>query len=140
MIYRTGIGLDAHARPIAAAAFVPETGEVEQRPFGYDAAAVAKRAEGLPQPARAVYESGPTGFDLKRSPGALGLPCAVGAVSKMLRPSGDRVKTDKRDAVFLSGMLAVGNVAECFCPAPEQEAARDLARGRTTSRTRCSSA
>ena len=27
-------------------------------------------------------------------------------------------------------MLAVGNVAECFCPAPEQEAARDLARGR----------
>ena len=90
MIYRTSIGLDVHARSIAAAAFVPETGEVEERPFGYDAAAVAEWAAGLPQPARAVYESGPTGFDLKRSLDALGLPCAVGAVSKMLRPSGDR--------------------------------------------------
>lgn len=134
MIYRTSIGLDVHARSIAAAAFVPETGEVEQRPFGYDAAAVAEWAAGLPQPARAVYESGPTGFDLKRSLDALGLPCAVGAVSKMLRPSGDRVKTDKRDAVFLARMLAVGNIVEVWCPTPGQEAARDLARARADAR------
>lgn len=134
MIYRTSIGLDVHARSIAAAAFVPETGEVEQRSFGYDAAAVAEWAAGLPQPARAVYESGPTGFDLKRSLDALGLPCAVGAVSKMLRPSGDRVKTDKRDAVFLARMLAVGNIVEVWCPTPGQEAARDLARARADAR------
>ena len=134
MIYRTGIGLDARARSIAAAAFVPETGEVEERPFGYDAGAVAKWAAGLPQPARAVYESGPAGFDLKRSPGALGLPACVGAVSKMLKPSGDRVKTDKRDAVSLSRMLAVGSVVERLCPAPEQEAARDLDRARADAR------
>ena len=56
MIYRTSIGLDVHARSISAAAFVPETGEVEERPFGYDAEAVARWAGGLPQPARAVYE------------------------------------------------------------------------------------
>lgn len=30
MIYRTSVGLDVHARSIAAAAFVPETGEVEE--------------------------------------------------------------------------------------------------------------
>ena len=95
MIHRTSIGLDVHARSIAAAAFVPETGEVEERSFGYDAGAVAKWAAGLPQPARAVYESGPTGFDLKRSLDGLGLPTCVGAVSKMLKPSGDRVKTDR---------------------------------------------
>lgn len=134
MIYRTSIGLDVHARAIAAAAFVPETGEVEERPFGYDAAAVAAWAAKLPQPARAVYESGPTGFDLKRSLDVLGLPTCVGAVSKMLRPSGDRVKTDRRDAVFLARMLAVGNVVECFCPTPAQEAARDLARARADAR------
>ena len=91
MIYRISVGLDVHARSISAAAFVPETGEVVERSFGYDAEAVAKWAGGPPQPARAAYESGPTGFDLKRSPDSLGLPCAVGAASKMLKPSGDRV-------------------------------------------------
>lgn len=135
MIYRTSIGLDVHARSISAAAFVPETGEVEERSFGYDAEAVAKWAAGLPQPARAAYESGPAGFDLKRSLDGLGLPTCVGAVSKMPGPSGDRVKTDKRDAVFLSRMLAVGSVVECFCPTPGQEAARDLARARADART-----
>lgn len=134
MICRTGIGLDAHARSISAAAFVPETGEVEERSFGYDAEAVARWAGGLSQPARAVYESGPTGFDLKRSLDGLGLPACVGAVSKMLKPSVDRVKTDRRGAVFLSRMLAVGNVVECFCPTPEQGAARDLARARADAR------
>ena len=116
MIYRTSVGLDVHARSIAAAAFV------------------AAWAAALPQPARAVYESGPTGFDLKRSLDALGLPCVVGAVSKMLRPAGDRVKTDRRDAVFLARMLAVGNVVEVWCPTPGQEAARDLARARADAR------
>lgn len=134
MIYRTSIGLDVHARSIAAAAFVPETGEVLERPFGYDAEGIAKWAADLPQPAHAVYESGPTGFHLKRSLDRLGLPCTVGAVSKMLKPAGDRVKTDKRDAVFLARMLAVGNIVEVACPTPAKEAARDLARARADAR------
>lgn len=134
MDHRTSIGLDVHARTIAAAAFVHETGEVLERSFGYDPAAVASWAAALPQPARAVYESGPTGFDLKRALDALGLPCAVGAVGKMLRPAGDRVKTDRRDAALLARMLAVGSVAEVHCPTPEQEAARDLARARADAR------
>ncbi len=134
MSYRTSIGLDVHARSVAAAAFVPETGEVLERGFAYDPASIASWAAGLPQPARAVYESGPTGFDLKRSLDSLGLPCLVGAVSKMLKPAGDRVKTDRRDAAFLARMLAVGNVVECFCPTPAQEAARDLARARADAR------
>ena len=58
------------------------------------------------------------------------MECCVGAVSKMLRPSGDRVKTDKRDAVFLARMLAVGNVVEVEVPTEAMEAARDLARAR----------
>lgn len=94
MAYRTSIGLDVHARSIAAAAFVPETGEVVQRSLPYDPWAVAEWAKSQPQPARCVYESGPTGFDLQRRLAEAGVECCVGAASKMLRPSGDRVKTD----------------------------------------------
>lgn len=130
MIYRTSVGLDVHARSIRAAAFVPETGEVMERGFGYDPDAAAEWVKGLPEPARCVYESGPTGFDLKRKLDAAGVECVVGAVSKMLRPSGDRVKTDKRDAIFLARMLAVGNIVGVAMPAEPMEAARDLARAR----------
>lgn len=130
MAYRTSIGLDVHARSIAGAAFVTETGEVIQKSFPYDPWAVAEWAKSMPQPARCVYESGPTGFDLQRRLAEAGVGCCVGAVSKMLRPSGDRVKTDKRDAVFLARMLAVGNVVEVAVPTEAMEAARDLARAR----------
>ncbi|MCH4084479.1 MAG: IS110 family transposase [Olsenella sp.] len=128
MQYSTSIGLDVHARTVCASALVHETGEIVRASFGADPTAIAAWAASLPQPARAVYESGPTGFALKRSLDALGLPTVVGAVTKMLRPSGDRVKTDRRDADFLARMLAVGNVVECWCPAPAQEADRDLSR------------
>ena len=89
MSHSTSIGLDVHARSVAATALVHETGEVVRASFrcgGDYAAEIAAWAAALPQPARAVYESGPTGFDLKRRLDALGLPCAVGAVTKMLRP------------------------------------------------------
>ena len=128
MIYSTSIGLDVHARTICASALVHATGEIVRSSFGYDAASVAAWARSLPQPCRAVYESGPTGFELKRSLDSLGLPTVVGAVTKMLRPSGDRARTDRRDADFLARMLAVGNVVECACPTPAQEADRDLSR------------
>ena len=130
MAYRTSIGLDVHARSIEAAAFVPETGEIVQKSFPYDPWAVAEWAKAQPQPAGCVYESGPTGFDLQRRLSEAGVECCVGAVSKMLRPSGDRVKTDRRDAAFLARMLAVGNVVEVAVPSPAVEAARDLARAR----------
>ena len=130
MIYRTSVGLDVHARSIAAAALDHLTGEVAQRSFAHDPAAVAAWVLSLEGPARCVYESGPTGFGLQRALEGAGVECVVGAVSKMLRPSGDRVKTDRRDATFLARMLAVGNVVEVAVPTPAMEAARDLARAR----------
>lgn len=134
MHYSTSIGLDVHARSISASAFVWETGEVVSREFGYEPGEVAEWARSLPQPAGCLYESGPTGFDLKRKLEALGVPCHVGAVTKMVRPSGDRVKTDKRDARFLSRLLAVGDFAECRMPTARTEAARDLSRAREDAR------
>ena len=96
--YVTAIGLDVHARSISACAFDPMTGEVSRARFGYDPASVAEWALGFESP-KAVYESGVTGFHLCRALRALGLDCAVGAVSKMQRPAADRGrKTDRRDA------------------------------------------
>lgn len=39
MAHRAGIGLDVHARSIEGAIFVPDTGEIRQKSFGYDAVA-----------------------------------------------------------------------------------------------------
>lgn len=126
--YATSIGLDVHARSIAACAFDPMTGEVESRSFPYDPAAVAEWALGFDSP-KAVYESGVTGFHLCRALRALGLDCAVGAVSRMQKPAADRRrKTDRRDAEFLARLLATRNVVEVDVPDEECEAARDLSR------------
>ncbi|MCL1846531.1 MAG: IS110 family transposase [Coriobacteriia bacterium] len=134
MNHRTSIGLDVHARSIKAAAFVPETGEIIERSFAYSPLEVTKWALSLPTPVCAVYESGPTGFDLARKLSILGVGCEVGAVTKMLRPAGDRIKTDKLDAVFLARMLAVGNIVSVHIPLPEEEAARDAVRAREDAR------
>ena len=110
MLYRTGIGLDVHARSIAATAFIPETGEMVRKAFPHGAGRVAEWARGMPQPAGCACGSGPAGSGLKRKPGKAGVPCVAGAVSKMLGPSGDRARTDRRDAAFLARMLAVGSI------------------------------
>lgn len=65
MPHVTSIGLDVHARSVAAAAFNPFTGEVVHRDFGTDAAEIAEWALGFEEP-RACYESGPTGFRMAR--------------------------------------------------------------------------
>lgn len=128
MPHVTSIGLDVHARSVAAAAFNPFTGEVVHRDFGTDAAEIAEWALGFEEP-RACYESGPTGFHMARELRALGLDCAVAAVSKMQRPAADaRRKNDRRDAEFIARMLATHNIVEVPLPDMAVEAARDLDR------------
>lgn len=128
MPHVTSIGLDVHARSVAAAAFNPFTGEVVRRSFGTDASEIAEWALGFEDP-RACYESGPTGFHMARELRALGLDCAVAAVSKMQRPAADaRRKNDRRDAEFIARMLATHNIVEVPLPDTAVEAARDLDR------------
>lgn len=123
MPHVTSIGLDVHARSVAAAAFNPFTGEVVHRDFGTDAAEIAEWALGFEEP-RACYESGPTGFHMARELRALGLDCAVAAVSKMQRPAADaRRKNDRRDAEFIARMLATHNIVEVPLPDAAVEAA-----------------
>ena len=125
----TFVGLDVHARSIKAVALDAMTGEVRSATFAYDAAAVAEWVRSLDPAAKCVYESGVTGFDLQKKLAALGVDCAIGAVSKMIKPSADRRrKNDRNDAEFLARMLSVGNVVEVWVPDDECEAARDLVR------------
>ena len=125
----TFIGLDVHARSIKAVSLDVMTGEVRSASFKYDAISVADWVRSVDPCAKCVYESGVTGFDLQKRLTALGIDCAIGAVSKMIKPSADRRKNnDRNDAEFLARMLSVGNVTEVWVPDDECEAARDLVR------------
>lgn len=59
-----------------------------------------------------------------------GIACVVAAPSKLIRPAGDRVKTDARDAAHLARLLHLGQITEVTIPSIAQEAARDLVRAR----------
>ena len=59
-----------------------------------------------------------------------GVRCVVAAPSKLHRPSGDRVKTDARDAMHLARLLRMDELTAVVVPSIEQEAARDLVRAR----------
>lgn len=128
MSYATAIGLDVHARSITGVALLRDTGEVVSKRFDYDPASVAGWILQFDS-ARAVYESGVTGFHLVRALRGLGVDCIVGAVSKMQKPAGDkRKKTDRKDAEFLARQLLAHNIVEVFVPDEETEAMRNLSR------------
>jgi transposase len=84
----------------------------------------------LPQPVAATYEAGPTGFGLVRQLTAAGVRCVVAAPSKLQRPTGDRVKTDTRDAEHLARLLRMDQIVPVRVPSDVEEAARDLVRAR----------
>jgi transposase len=84
----------------------------------------------LDGPVAVAYEAGPTGFGLFRALTAVGVRCVVAAPSKLQRPSGDRVKTDARDALHLARLLRLGEITPVAVPSVDQEAARDLVRAR----------
>lgn len=135
MQYRTSIGLDVHARSIAACALDHLTGEIVEKSFSEPVPQdIVDWAGQFEPPVRATYETGPTGFALARALNSGGLECVVAATSRMLRPSGERVKTDRRDARFLARMLSTGNIPPVRIPDAEQEAAKDLVRQREDAR------
>jgi transposase len=127
---RTSVGLDVHARSVVACGLDRETGAVVERRLTPDHREIVGWIEGLPGPVAVTYEAGPTGFFLARALEAAGVSCQVAAPSKLIRPVGDRVKTDARDAVHLARLLHLGQVTAVTIPTAEQEAARDLVRAR----------
>lgn len=76
------------------------------------------------------YEAGPTGYGLHRLITSLGYPCAVVAPSLIPRKPGDRVKTNRRDAIALAKLLRAGELTAVWAPDEGHEAMRDLVRAR----------
>ena len=82
------------------------------------------------RPRRARYEAGSTGYGLYLPITALGHPCMVAAPSLIPRKPGDRVKTNRRDAVALAKLLRAGELTPVWVPDAGHEAIRDLVRAR----------
>jgi transposase len=76
------------------------------------------------------YEAGPTGYGLYRLIKSLGHDCIVAAPSLIPSKPGDRVKTNRRDAVNLARLLRAGELTAVWVPDTRHEAMRDLVRAR----------
>jgi transposase len=131
---RSLVGLDVHATKIVAAVLDAETGQLQTFTMSGDTDKAAAFCAELPRPVRGAYEAGPTGYGLARELVKRRVECVVAAPSKIPRGSGDRVKTDRRDAEHLVRLLLAGKLHAVRVPGPEEEALRDLVRARESVR------
>lgn len=128
------VGLDVHKDTVALAV-APAGPGMEVRDLGqmpHDVPRIVKRILKLGEPGsvHVAYEAGPTGYGLSRALQAAGIPCIVVAPSKTPQVSGDRVKTDRRDAAKLARFLRVGELVPVTPPEKDVEALRDVLRAR----------
>lgn len=131
------VGLDVHKDTIAIA--VAEAGREAARALGviaHDVPTLLKRLSrlGPVEMLQVAYEAGPTGYGLQRRLAAAGIACVVVAPSRTPRRSGDRVKTDRRDAILLAHYLRSGDLQAVGVPDERTEALRDLSRARTAAK------
>jgi transposase len=131
------VGLDVHKETIAVA--TAAAGGGEPRALGIipnTPAAVGKliRKLGVPQHLRCCYEAGPCGYVLHRQLTALGAACTVVAPSLVPTKPGDKIKTDRRDALKLARSHRSGDLTAVWVPDEDHEALRDLTRARAAAR------
>jgi transposase len=130
----THVGMDVHQDSIAIAALLPGRELPEQWQTPHTPQKVKRLIRRLKQLApgelRCCYEAGSCGFVLQRLFTEAGVHCDVIAPSLIPRKPGERIKTDKRDAIKLAGYLRGGNLTVVTPPSEADEAARDLCRAR----------
>ena len=134
--YAAYVGLDVHKDTIAVAVATPGREQPEYRgEIANRAKVVAKLLGRLSEQFDGgvllfCYEAGPCGYKLYRQLIELGHDCQVVAPSLIPRKPGERVKTDRRDALKLARSLRAGDLTPVWVPDEEQEAMRDLTRAR----------
>jgi transposase len=134
--YPAYIGLDVHKETIAWAVArqgraEPEfRGEIANRPKSIEKLVARLNKEFGAEVLLWCYEAGPCGYVLHRQLLELGQDCQVVAPSKIPKQPGERVKTDRRDAIKLAHLLRSGSLSAVWVPDSEQEAMRDLTRAR----------
>jgi transposase len=133
------IGLDVHKETIAVAVADGEGGSVRyQGEIPNSATAVGpllKRMSSQREQLRFCYEAGPCGYGLYRQIVAAGAACVVAAPALIPRKPGERIKTDRRDAVSLARLDRAGELTAVWVPGRDQEAMRDLSRAREDMKT-----
>ena len=130
------IGLDVHKETIAIA--VAEPGRAEPLYRGEIANTPKKSEKLIAQLSERYdgglllfcYEAGPCGYGLYRQLIGSGHDCQVVAPSQIPKKAGDRIKTDRRDALKLARLLRSGDLTAVWVPDREQERMRDLSRAR----------
>src|SRR6202044_4143311 len=125
------VGLDVHKDTSAVALAeaglrgeVREHGTIANTPAALKA--LTERVAGRGRELRFCYEAGPCGYGIQRQLSAIGHECAVVAPSLIPRKPGERIKTDRRDAINLAKLHRAGE----WVPDQAHEAIRDLVRAR----------
>ncbi len=128
------VGLDVHKDTIAVAVARAGRGNPEYHGIITNSRAallkLLKRSNPDGEVLNICYEAGPCGYGLYRDLTALGHECEVVAPSLIPRKAGDRMKTDRRDALMLARLHRAGELTAVWVPDEEQEAIRDLTRAR----------
>jgi transposase len=129
------VGLDVHQDSIAVAyvaqdhgAEVTDLGTIGTRQADSDH--LVRKLHSKAQHLVFVYEAGPCGYWLYRYLRNRGYNCWVVAPSLMPKKAGDRVNTDRRDAVQLARLMRSGDLTPVYVPTVDDEAIRDLTRAR----------
>jgi transposase len=130
------VGLDVHKETIAVAVAEPGRGEpIYRGEIANTPTKVAKLIAKLSEVYEGglllfCYEAGPCGYGLYRQLIASGHDCEVVAPSQIPKKAGERIKTDRRDALKLARLLRGGDLTAVWVPDQEQERMRDLSRAR----------
>lgn len=129
------VGLDVHKNSISVAYTLESSrtepvfvGSIGSRQCDIDK--LMRRLQSKGSRPVCAYEAGPCGYVLHRHLASKGIECLVVAPSLIPKKPGERVKTDRRDAVELARLLRSGDLTPVYVPGVEDEAIRDLCRAR----------